>query len=177
MVDVILFAILVAAFIYGWRQGTIGVLASIGAILISYRLARTYSASIAAEITYRLGILNPGATDDMLLNLFWLFIDTTAAANRIVQFLLFIIIFIIVHWLIKKLANLLTGIFNGTILGALNRVLGAFLALGLGGLLIMIIHGILLPTLVNFGIGLQLAYWLNESDIVLPLLYTLPMMI
>ena len=50
LADITLAALLILALIYGWRRGTINVVAKIGAWVIGYQAARTFSPVIAAYI-------------------------------------------------------------------------------------------------------------------------------
>lgn len=179
MADLVLIGVLLAALLWGLQLGTIRVLAGLGAIVVAYQLARAYSGLWAAQITNQLPQLDPGSSEGQLAALVSLFVDTDALADRLVQFLLFIVIFVVVRWLIRKLAYLLTSIFGRGLLGTINRAVGAVLACVLAAALLVILHSIVLPAAANIGLdfGLTALKFLNQSQLILPLLYSVPQLL
>ena len=103
IVDLVLFVILILAIIYGWRQGTINVVAKVGALVLAYNAARAFSSIIATNLVTilpSLGQANNAETTaaggKQLLAFLSLFIDTTGIANRLLEIIVFIIIFVVV---------------------------------------------------------------------------------
>ena len=178
LADITLAALLILALIYGWRRGTINVVAKIGAWVIGYQAARTFSPVIAAYIAKALPSLAAPAAQNaasqsssdggQLLKLLSIFVDTSGAVNRLLEIILFIIIFIVVGWLIRKVAYMLTGLFGRGLLGKINRAIGAFIALLLMIAIIIIIQNILLPVFADMVLGRGwLAFW-QRSHVIMP---------
>ena len=171
--DILLFIILCLALFLGWRSGTINVLASLGSIVLAYRLGRLFSAPLAQKLTEMLPVLSPSHGNGTVTNLLSLFIDTTTAANFLVQLICFIIIFIVVRWLVRKLARVLTGAFGGGLLGKINKAIGAVLALLLCAVVIVIFTDIILPAFARMGFGTAALAFLRQSRYVLPFFQSL----
>ncbi len=181
--DLVLAGVLILGILYGWRWGTINVVAKVGALVLAYQAARTFSGMIAEALVQVIPPFNAnieqaadGASNfgDQALNVLSLFINTSGAANRLVQIVVFIVIFILVNWLVRKIAYALTGIFGRGILGQLNKAIGAFVALLLAIVLIIVFTDIILPVCINIGFGDSVLAFLNRSAILLPFMRSLP---
>lgn len=173
LADLVIIGFLILAFLFGWKKGTIVVLANIGSIVIGYQVARAVSAIIAEKITASISMIEPESLSSGFISILSLLIDTNAVANRLVEIIVFIIIFIIVNWVIRALANILTGLFGGSILGKINRAIGALLALLLGAAIVIIAVEIILPTIVELGFGKEVLSFMQGSEYLLPYLYSL----
>lgn len=178
--DLVLAAVLLLGILYGWRLGTINVIAKIGSLVLAYQAARTFSGLIAHALVDVLPPFSPGAAaggeqaGNQLLNILSLFINTTGAANRLVEIVIFIVIFILVNWLVRKIAYALTAIFGRGLLRQLNKAIGAFIALLLTFALIIIFTDIVLPTCISMGFGSPVLAFLNDSGVLLPFMRSLP---
>lgn len=173
MSDIILFAVLVLAAYYGWRMGTINVVAKVGAYVLGYRLARYLSPFVAAYATQAFPQLAAISVSPEMDAFFSLFFGSGAAGgfvNRLLEMVAFVVVFTIVCWLVRKAAYALTGIFRRGLLGSLNRALGAFISLLIGFALIVILCDVILPALTGMGMSNAASDFFNESKIVMPLL-------
>ena len=174
--DIIIAILLILALLYGWRKGTVNVLAQAGSLILAYQAARACSAKIAA---YLVNVLPPfngtaaaGADEGsrQALALLSLFLDTSTVANRLLEALLYIAIFIFVRWLVRKAARMLTGVFGRGLLGKLNKAIGAFAALVLMIALIVITVNIILPACVKMGFGHSWLMFFRRSALLMPIL-------
>jgi len=167
--DIVLAAMLLLAVLYGWRSGTINVIAKVGSLVLAYQMARSLSAKIAVHLA---DIIPPasdgGEAADKALHFLSLFIDTTGAVNRIVEIIIFIIIFILVNWLVRKLARMLTELFGKGVLAKINKGIGAFLALLFMLIIIVVLAEVILPACVGMGFGDSVLAFFRSSDILLP---------
>ena len=184
MADVVLAALLLLALLYGWRWGTINVIAKVGSLVLAYKAARTFSALIANSLAHALppfsGAAEAGQAasgGNQLLSFLSIFIDTSGAANRLLEIIVFIIIFIVVNWAVRKIAYALTSIFGRGLLGKLNSALGALVSLVLMIALIIIFTDIVLPACIEIGFGESVANFLAKSTVVLPFLQDLAALI
>lgn len=173
--DLVLAALLILAILYGWRWGTINVVAKIGSLVLAYHAARAFSALIATSLVDALPPLGstaePGQAasgGDQLLSFLSFFIDTSKAANVVLEIIVFIIIFVVVNWAVRKIAYALTSIFGRGLLGKLNSALGAFVAVVLMIALIIIFTDIILPACIDMGFGESVANFLAKSTVLLP---------
>lgn len=173
--DLVLAALLILAILYGWRWGTINVVAKVGSLVLAYYAARAFSALIATSLVDALppfgGTAEAGEAasgGDQLLSFLSLFIDTSSAANWLLEIVVFIIIFIVVNWAVRKIAYAVTSIFGRGLLGKLNSALGAFIALVLMIALIIIVTDIFLPACIDMGFGESVANFLATSTVLLP---------
>lgn len=181
VVDLVLAGVLILAIVYGWRWGTINVVAKVGALVLAYDLARTYSSVFTAFLVDMLPPLGGAAGSDttaesgqQLLSLLSLFIDTESVANRLLGIIVFIIIFIIVNWIVRRIAYALTGLFGRGLLGKINRAVGAFLSLVLMMAIIVIFDDIVLPTFIDMGFGTAIQEYLDRSALIMPFIRSLP---
>ncbi len=171
LADIVIAALLVLALIYGWRRGTINVIAQVGSLVLAYQAARLFSAKIAAYLVTLLpSLASSGKGSGFLQGFLSLFIDTTGMANRLLEIVLYIAIFVVVNWLVRKVAHMLTGVFGHGLLGKLNRAIGAFVALLLMLAIILILVDIILPACVKMGFGGSLLAFFRSSALLLPLL-------
>lgn len=169
-IDWVLLVILVLAILAGYRLGTIRVVAGVGSLVLGYQVARSYSAPVAEYLTTKLPVFSPSSGAGEALGFISMFIDTTSAANRVLQIVAFVAIFIIVSWILRKIAALLTSIFGHSLLGAINSGVGAVLMLILMGLLLLIFADNILPALVEMGLSNQLLQQFDSSQAVMPLI-------
>ncbi|MCL1817168.1 MAG: CvpA family protein [Clostridiales bacterium] len=173
MVDLILLAVLLLALLWGWFRGGMRMLAGLGALIIAFQVARYYSALFAAPMVNLLP--EPGG-QSTLMNLITMFVDADVLATRLVQIVLFIIIFLLTRWLINKLASLMTGLFGGSAVGILNRVLGALLCGTVMAVAIYLIHSEVLAAIAELDLDIALAAqeFIERSHFILPLIYVVP---
>lgn len=170
--DWILLAGVVLGILYGWRTGTINVVAKIGSYVLGYRLARAFSSVLAGWIAQSMPQPAVGASGAKWQAFFSLFFGDAAGGflTRLLQAASFVIIFVAVTWLVRKIAFSLTGAFGKGLLGKLNRVLGAFLGLLVALGLISIFTEVLLPACARMGMGSGLRDFFDSSLLVMPLL-------
>ncbi len=174
--DLVLAALLVLAILYGWRWGTINVVAKVGSLVLAYYTARAVSSLIAASLVEALppfGGTEESSGGETLLSFLSLFIDTSSAANWLLEIIVFIIVFILVNWAVRKIAYAVTSIFGRGLLGKLNSALGAFLSLVLMIALIIIVTDIVLPACIDMGFGEGVAAFFNKSTVLLPFMQSL----
>ena len=171
--DWILLAVLVLSLCYGWRMGTINVVAKIGAYILGYRLARTFAPMLAAYITEVFPNAAAGGGSEKLNAFFSLFFanGSGGAVNRLMEIVAFLVIFTVVCWVVRKIAYALTGIFGRGLLGRLNRALGALAAFLIGLALIVIVTDVALPALTGMGMGPGPVEFFDNSQVVMPLLH------
>lgn len=184
--DIVLAGILILGILWGWRWGTINIVAKVGALVLAYKAARAFSGMIAEAL---IDVIPPfsgnitqaaaGGTEtgSQLLNFLSLFIDVSSPVNRLVEIVVFIIIFILVNWLVRKIAYALTGVFGRGLLGQLNKGIGAFLAIIIVIALIVIFTDIVLPVCINIGFGDSVLTFLERSHVLLPFMRSLPSLI
>ncbi|NLF80095.1 MAG: hypothetical protein GX572_02760 [Clostridia bacterium] len=181
--DIVLAGLLVLAILYGWRWGTINVVAKVGALVLAYQVARAYSAPIAAKLVHiipALGEQLDGASEEggrQLLAVLSVFMDTTGMTGRLLSMVVFIIIFVVINWAVRRIAYMLTGIFGRGLLGKINRALGAFIALALMVAIIIIFDQVLLPASIGLGFGMQIETFIDSSKLIMPLIRNLPLVI
>lgn len=171
--DWVLAAALILAVLYGWRLGTINVIAKIGALLLAYRAARAWSGLVALYVSGLLPGLtaNEAAAENEKLTAFLsLFIETDSLASRLLELACFVIIFVIVCWVVKKIAYALTGLFGRGLLGQINRALGACCAGILLLALVLILADIIFPAAEAMGLPSAPADFLADSALFMPLL-------
>ncbi len=169
-IDWVLLVILVLAILAGYRMGTIRVIAGVGSLILGYEFARSFSAPVAEYLTTLLPVFKPSTGAGEAMSFISMFIDTTSAANRLLQIIAFVAIFIIVSWVLRKIAALLTSAFGHSLLGAINSGVGAVLMLILIGLLLLIFADNILPALVEMGLSKQLLVQFDSSKAVMPLI-------
>lgn len=184
IVDIVLIGILLLAIMYGWRWGTINVVARVGALVLAYQTARAYSSFITAYLVDILPFLSASASEEgtadggqQLFAFLSFFIDTESITNKLLNMIVFIVIFVVVNWAIRKIAYTLTGIFGRGLLGKINRVLGAFISLVLMVVIITILNDIVLPACINMGFGTKVVEFLHSSGLIMPLIKELPTML
>ena len=176
-VDLLLLAILTFSVVYGWHWGTINVVAKVGAIVLAYHLARTFSTIIASFILEQFsgsGGNVVGEDSQDVWAFLSLFFDTNQVTNGIVGVIVFIIIFILVNWVVRKIAYGLTSIFGKGVLSKINRAIGAFLALILMAVILLIVENIIIPTFLDMGFGSQIEEFFLRSQLIMPFLRDLP---
>lgn len=170
--DWVLLAVMVLAAWYGWRLGTINVVAKIGAYILGYRLARTFSSLLASYIleVFPQATAKPGG--EKANAFFSLFFSGGGggAAHRLLEIVAFVIIFTLVCWMVRKIAYALTGVFSRGLLGQLNRALGALAAFLLGLAIIIIVADVVMPALERMGMGPGARHFFDSSLVVMPLL-------
>ncbi|MDO4581424.1 MAG: CvpA family protein [Bacillota bacterium] len=182
--DWILAGIALLGILWGWRWGTINVVAKIGALILAYRAARLFSTPVAAYIVAALrqpelpqqaqAAAEQGQTlSDTLRGLLFIFGDSTELLTGVVEIVVFIVIFVVVNWLVKRIAYALTSIFSRGLLGSINRALGACVAVVITLALMIIFDDILLPAMLAMGFGGQAAAFMDNSQVVMPLLDSL----
>ena len=164
--DWVLFGVLVLSAWYGWRMGTINVIAKIGAYILGYRLARSFSPLLA---TYILEVFPSGEKVDAFFSLFFAG-GGGSVTHRLLEIVSFIIIFTLVCWVVRKIAYALTGIFGRGLLGQLNRALGALCAFLIGLAIIVIVADVVTPALDHMGVGPGPRHFFDSSLVVMPLL-------
>lgn len=184
IVDLVIIGVMLLAIMYGWRWGTINVVARIGALVIAYQAARAYSSVITAGLVNILPSLSASAGEDsaaeggqQLLAFLSLFLNTEGLTNKLLSMIVFMVIFVVVNWVIRKIAYTLTGIFGRGLLGKINRALGALISLVLMAAMIIIFNDIVLPACIDMGFGLKIEEFLQRSDLIMPLLMDLPSMV
>ncbi|MEG1500672.1 MAG: CvpA family protein [Clostridiales bacterium] len=168
LADFVLLALLVLSFYGGWRTGTIKVVAGIGSLILGYDLARKYSTDFAVYVTEAMPVLTPSGQGNDFMDLLYVFIDTNAVANRIVQVLAFAIIFTVVVFLVKKFAHFFDGIFRGTFLGFINSFLGALCSLALFVLAFNIVMNYFFPVFNDNSLLAQAESFIRQSKMILP---------
>ena len=168
--DITLVVCLVLSVVIGASLGTIKVVSGLGALVIAYKVARVFSATIATAVTAAMPQLVPSSGSGDLLRFLSIFIETTAVANRVVQIVAFIVLFIVVSWLVRKIAHLLSGLFRGTVLGVINSAIGALCAVCVFILLFNIVFTNILPVFAATPAVASTYAFLGEAKIVLPLL-------
>ena len=167
--DLVLLAFLVIAVLYGWRVGTINVVAKIGAVILAYNAGRTFSSTIAIWLIKLLpGLQGKGESNEKLSAFLSLFIETDTLANRLVEIITFVIIFVVVCWVVKRIAYALTSLFGRGLLGKINHVLGAICGLLIMLAIILISTDIIFPAIADMGIGNGPRDFLNRSNFLLP---------
>lgn len=170
--DWVLLAVIVLSVCYGWRLGTINVVAKIGAYILGYRFARTFSPMLAAYIleAFPQAASKPGGEKvDAFFSLFFSG-SGGGAVQRLLEIVAFVVIFTVVCWVIRKIAYALTGVFSRGLLGRLNRALGALAAFLIGLALIAIAADVVVPALERMGMGPGLGKFFDRSFVVMPLL-------
>lgn len=181
--DIVLAGLLILAVLYGWRWGTINVVAKVGALVLAYNVARAYSASVAAQLVHIIPALGSqlDATAEeggqQVLALLSLFMDTTGITSRLLTMAVFIVIFVVINWAVRRIAYTLTGIFGRGLLGKINRALGAFIALALMVAIIIIFDHVLLPACIGLGFGTKIEAFIDGSKVIMPLIQNLPSLI
>ena len=175
-VDILLLAILTFSAIYGWYLGTINVVGKIGAIVLAYYLARTFSTKIAAFIISLFSNSDNSTVEEgkEVWSFLSLFFDTTEVTNGFLGIIIFIIIFILVNWVVKRIAYALTSIFGNGVLSKINRAIGALIALVLMVGILIIIENIVVPTFLSMGFGDQIEEFFQRSQLIMPFLRSLP---
>jgi|WetSurMetagenome_2_1015567.scaffolds.fasta_scaffold175668_2 hypothetical protein len=180
--DIVLACLLVLSILYGWRWGTINVVAKVGALVLAYNVARAYSSIIAAKLVDIIPALSnkldsASEEGEKALALLSLFMDTSGITSKLLGMIVFIVIFVLVNWAVRRIAYTLTGIFGRGILGKINRALGAFISLVLMVAIIIIFDHVVLPACIDLGFGMQIETFLNSSKLIMPLINNLPSLI
>ena len=168
MSDLILALVILFGVVLGWRSGLINVLGRLGALVIGFIAARNFSADVAVAVTERIPSLAPTEEGSSLQKLLSMFIDTEVIANRLVQILAFIIIFIVVSFVVRKVCQLISNVFSRSLLGTINRALGAFVGFVLITLVAGICVEIFLPVFAGTSWGAAAITFLSTSEYVLP---------
>ena len=174
--DIILLGVILLAAVYGWRMGTINVVAKIGAYLLGYRLSRYLSPYVAQYFAQSFPRMVSGGENEKLQAFFSLFFNSSGPGGfltRILEMIAFVVVFTASTWLIRKAAFAMTGIFSRGLLGRLNRAIGAFLAALIALALIMIVADVILPALTGLGMNSAALDFFNNSSLVMPLLRNL----
>ena len=174
--DIILLGVVLLAIIYGWRMGTINVVAKIGAYLLGYRLSRYLSPFVAQYFAQSFPGMVSGGQNEKLQVFFSLFFNGSGSGGfltRLLEMIAFVVVFTASTWLIRKAAFAMTGIFGRGLLGRLNRAIGAFLAGLIVLALIVIVADIILPALTGLGMNSAPLDFFNNSSLVMPLLRNL----
>ena len=154
---------------YGWRQGTINVIAKVGALVLAYWAARRFAWIVADYLVRMLPVLSGKPGGNQKLDAFLsLFITTDGLASRIVELVVFVIIFVLVSWLVRRIAYALTGLFGRGLLGSINHALGAVVGFVLAVALILLLSDIVFPAFDRMGIGRQPLDFMHDSKLVLP---------
>ena len=169
LADLAIILYLAVALYIGWKVGTIRVVAGLGSWVVGYWVARKFSALFAAQLTKSLPFLNAGGEGE-LSRFLSLFINTDAAANRLVQLIAFGILLVVVAYLIRKIAHLLDGVFRGTFLGVINSVLGAACSFAIGIMLFNMVFIVFLPVFATNQVVVNILGFMAEARLMLPLL-------
>lgn len=171
--DLVLAAFIVLSLIGGWRAGTIRVLSRFAAVFIAYGAARYCSGWLAWLLQSMLPKFTP-ATDagEKLLQLLYLFCDVDGMIARLLGLAAFIVVFLVSLWLVKRLANAVSGTFGHGLLGRLNQLLGALLALAVACAAILLLNDIFFPVFAQIGAEGPQAF-MDGSRFVVPGLHRL----
>lgn len=154
---------------YSWRQGTINIIAKIGALFLAYGAARRYSWVIADYLVGAIPALSGSGGGNEKLNAFLsLFLSTEGMASRLVELVVFVVIFVVVCWLVKRIAYALTGLFGRGLLGSVNHALGGVAGFLLALALIVLLTDIVFPAFIGMGLGGQPLDFMEDSRLVLP---------
>lgn len=150
--DLVLAAFIVLSLIGGWRAGTVRVLSRFAAVFIAYGAARYCSSWLAWLLQGMLPKLTPATeAGEKMLQLLYLFCDVDGLIARLLGLVAFIAVFLIAFWLVKKLANAVSGVFGRGLLGRLNQLLGALLALAIACAAILLFNDIFFPVFAQMG--------------------------
>lgn len=173
--DVVLFALLAVAVLYGYDRGVIRVCGSVGSVFIGYYAARVYSTKVAIYVSNEFSLLPAAPPEDSTLYALSLLIDTDAAVNRLVQIAAFIIIFFVTIWLVRALSKLISDTVEHGFIGKLNTLLGMVAAALVLTAALIVVEAVILPACVQLGFGQSALDFLHSSNYVLPFLYDIPM--
>ncbi|MDO4732725.1 MAG: CvpA family protein [Bacillota bacterium] len=173
--DLILLGFLLLGAFYGWRLGTINVIAKIGAYVLGYQAARYASPFVASYIAELFPGIKETIDKPALDAFFSLFFnsDSGSIATRLLEVVSFVVVFTVVCWLVRRLAYAMTGAFGRGLLGSLNRALGAVASALICVVLIVVLTDVVLPALVGMGMGKAPLEFFEKSQIVVPALRNL----
>lgn len=175
--DLVLAAFIVLSLIGGWRAGTVRVLSRFAAVFIAYGAARYCSGWLAWLLQGMLPKFTPATeTGEKLLQLLYLFCDVDGLIARLLGLVAFIAVFLVSFWLVKKLANTVSGAFGHGLLGRINQLLGALLALAVACAAILLINDIFFPVFAQMGAEGPKTF-IDNSRFVVPCLHRLLLLI
>ena len=175
--DLVLAAFIALSLIGGWRAGTVRVLSRFAAVFIAYGVARYCSGWLAWLLQGMLPRLTPATeAGEKLLQLLYLFCDVDGLIARLLGLAAFIAVFLVSLWLVKKLANAVSGVFGRGLLGRLNQLLGALLALAIACAAILLFSDIFFPVFAQMGAEGPKAF-MENSRFVVPGLHRLLLLI
>ena len=175
--DLVLAAFIALSLIGGWRAGTVRVLSRFAAVFIAYGVARYCSGWLAWLLQGMLPRLTPATeAGEKLLQLLYLFCDVDGLIARLLGLAAFIAVFLVSLWLVKKLANGVSSAFGRGLLGRLNQLLGALLALAIACAAILLFSDIFFPVFAQMGAEGPKAF-MENSRFVVPGLHRLLLLI
>jgi len=170
--DWILLGLFLFAIIIGWRLGTIGVLGNIGSCVIGYLTARICSPKLTDAILEVLPAAEFESAEfdkaEIFLSLF--VSDTDGIIATLITIALFVVIFIVVRRLVLWISDLISDFFGRGLLGQINNAGGSVLSLLLLFIVVLLCADIFFPVLTQLNLTAAPETFLNESEVIMPLI-------
>lgn len=166
--DWVLLAGSLLSILIGWNSGTIRILAGLGSLILGWQAARAFAYYLASWFSQLVGGASSATSEGGVWNSIYLFLDGSSILDKIFYVIAFIIIFVLVVFIIRRIASALSRILKSTILGLLDRAVGAFFGIFIFAIILNIICTMILPFLGDSGVFLDLKVFLNSSQYILP---------
>ncbi len=172
MGDIILGVCILIGLLIGWKAGALRQLAGIGAAAAGWYAARLGSLSLATWAAEKFNLTQ--AADGVLggSGAFLSALSLDGLVSPLLRSISFLLIFLVVFWLVRRFVRALSDILHGSLIGKVDRLLGALI----GGILALLIIGVLVFWLLPMLLAMPAApeWLLRAQEILNSSVYILP---